>query len=203
MSRYAKTFRGSEIRLPGPLALIREGATDTALAWYSNAGLSVAEFAKARDLDPGYVADVTAILSPRVTVKRNGELASRYLSDPHGDGVLLQVVPSVASAIRYHAAHRAELGTEAIRGDKTRNFSYAIQGDASAVVVDVWTVRGLGWTDKRIGKRVYREAVAVVRSLAKRAGLTPREAQAALWYGTRARYGYKGASNSGNLVLPV
>lgn len=190
MSRYAKSFRGSEIRLPGPAALIREGLEITSGAaadWYTRAARSAEVFAFDVGAPTSQVCDVLGVTSPRVSVRRNVALTRRYFEGTLDRAGLL---PATAAAL----AHWEDRGrvTDAIRGDKTRSFSRAIQGDASAVVVDVWTVRGLGWTDRRIGRRVYKRAAAVLRGLATREGLTPAAAQAALWYGVRGRHGYLG-----------
>lgn len=185
MSTYDKTHRGREIKLPGPLALIREGSSPVSLSWYSAAGASIAAYADERGLSIPLVASVVAVTSPRVTVGGNVKLARRFLETGSRKGMMA----STRAALDHY------LETGEIRGPKTGAFALALQGDASAVVVDVWTVRGLGWTKKNVSKRVYREASAVVRSLATKAGLAPREAQAALWYGTRARYGMQGGGD--------
>ncbi len=186
MSKYTKTFRGATVKLPSPSALIREGSSAESLDWYADAGAECGRYATDKGHEVSHVADVLAITSPRVTVRRNCELAMAYLATGSTAGLL----PSTRAALaNWEASGRR---TDAIRGDKTRSFSLAIQGDTSAVVVDVWTVRGLGLGGRNVNRGLYRKASATVRRLATRAGITPRAAQAALWYGTRARFGYSG-----------
>jgi len=85
---------------------------------------------------------------------------------------------------------------------KRHNFYKALTGDTNAVVLDVWGMRALGWYKRsEDGKPVltkkgevqefevtdwrYDHFEALVRSTADALGITPRQAQAALWAGTK------------------
>ena len=188
MSQYTATHRGNAVTLPGPLALIEAGRSDRAVSWYDLAGRSVRAFAEKVGETPEHVASVLAITSPRVSVAHNVALTRAFFEV----GALPPLPASRAALANYLAGPQ---DPARIRGDKTRNFALAILGDVDAVVVDVWTVRGLGWADRRIGRKVYRKAAATLRALGTRAGLDARDAQAALWYGTRAAYGRGGGQD--------
>ena len=167
---------------PGPLHYLNAGLSGPgardALNWYDDVRegceLAAAEYGRTVK----YVASVVAVLSPRVHVSRNALLARAYLASGSTAGVL----GSVRASLENFEA------TGTIRGPKTRAFAAAILGDSSAVVVDVWVQRALGgvWEAERMEGKRYDRAARVVRSLAGRVGVSPREAQAALWYGVRA-----------------
>ena len=175
---YSSESRGKAPTLPGPLALAREGADGA--SWYADATASIERYAAEHGHSVATVADVLALTSPRQTVTRNVQLAHAYLSTGSTAGTL----PSVAAAL----AHWESTGI--IRGGKTGPFSLALQGDSNAVVVDVWMFRAFGLDWPSMTPKRYREAARRVRGIATRAGMTPRDCQAAVWVATRRRYGY-------------
>jgi hypothetical protein len=180
---YPVEWRGSAPTLPGPLALAREGCAG--LGWYPAATAEVSRFAAARGLPMATVADVLALTSPRQSVRRSVQLAVAYLDK----GTLTGTLPNVQAAI----AHWERTGV--IRGDKTAAFSRALQGDTDAVVVDVWVFRALGLDYPNMTPKRYRSAAIRIKGLATRWGQNPRDTQAAIWVGVRARYGLHGHNN--------
>ena len=199
MSMYTKSHNGNAPTLPSITTLIREGlalAPDS-VDWYKDAGDACAAFAADMGYEFLHVVGVLSITSPRVTVKRNVELCTLYLSGDIGEtpaGHVSGLLPSTEAALAHWEASGRD--NSAIRGDKTRNFALAIAGDESAVVVDVWTVRGMQLTHKTLTSKRYRAAAASLARIGKRAGVSPAAAQAALWYGTRARYGRTGGTST-------
>ena len=169
-----------------PLAYMRAGLSGPcaglALDWYDDVREGCEAFSAAHGLPLERVAGVLAVTSPRVQVERNAVLAKRVLLDGVGafDGL-----PSVRVSLRRY------LDTGEIRGPKVGAFYRAILGDSAAVVVDTWVQRGLGHEGRMEGRR-YKRAADAVRSLSGRCGVTPREGQAALWYGARAAAGWTG-----------
>jgi hypothetical protein len=103
---------------------------------------------------------------------------------------------------------------------KRYNFVQALLGDHTAVVLDVWGMRAMGWYDsKRSGEPIlkrkkvngeYRDIVnefdvtdtrynlyeEYVRELSRVSGLTPRQVQAAQWASTKTTWGHKGWTSS-------
>ena len=158
-------------------------------SWYADAGESIARYALRHDLPFRRVCDVVAILSPRVQVTRNAELAHAYLQGLPMRGVMRSRVKALAAYER----------TGAFNGPKVNAFSKALQGDPNAVVVDAWVVRALGHGDAAKGPG-YERIADRVRSLAKGLGWPPAETQAALWCGTRSLVGYGG--DYGDLRMP-
>ena len=184
---YTTSFRGETVRLPGPLALAREGASGA--GWYDSANVSIRAFCDRTGYDVARVCDVLALTSPRVTVRRNVSLALAYLATGSAPGI----VPSVRAALAHYEA------TGVIRGLKTSAFARALAGDVDAVVIDVWMWRALGLDWPSVTPKRYRRAAATVRGIATRADMTPAATQAAIWVATRQRYGYV---THAPLVLP-
>jgi len=83
------------------------------------------------------------------------------------------------------AVHRKML-REAVNGEtfgneKIQNFYKALNGDENAVVIDRWMARIMGFKKEVLAPSQYRFAVEIVKDLARDAGVTPRQFQAALW----------------------
>lgn len=171
-------------RLPGPMQLARNG--EHGRAWYDRAKASVESYASARGHDPDRVADILAITSPRVHVKRNIGITRMYMAQ--------QPLKGVMRGIKAALIHYEETGE--IRGPKTGAFARAIKGDSSAVVIDVWMIRAFGGdASKGINLGTYRSYANRVRSIAGRLGWSNAHTQAAIWTGVRAAYGFHGASD--------
>jgi len=140
--------------------------------WYDETREAVTDLAYILDVQPQYLADVLAITSPRVQVRRNIRIAVRYIKEGTLDGVL----PGVRTAL----AHYEETGE--IRGPKTSAFAAALMGDPEAIVLDVWMARALGVDQAKFSSaKVRREAERRVRKVARRLGWAPAQVQAAIW----------------------
>jgi len=180
-----------------PLRYMRAGLSgpgaSEALGWYADVLDGVETYLDRTGLPvPVETAvGVLSVTSPRVTVLHNAR---------HTDAVLRRLAagedpteaPGLLPSVRASLEHYLDTGR--IRGPKTHAFARAIAGDTDAVVVDVWVQRGLGHEGEMRGRR-YKRAAAVVRGLASRLGVSPREGQAALWYGARAAAGAGGGTS--------
>ena len=157
------------------------------------------------------LADVVALTSPRVQVRRNMVLAVRYLQDREHWRTRdtpelareLGVIRSTAAALRHWEA------TGRIRGPKTRAFARALQGDPTALVLDVWMARALGVAQAKVNQKLpAAKAAQRVGKVARDLGWTVAETQAAIWAGTipthrnaAGRRQYQEAPGLGELLL--
>lgn len=201
MSESAKTygsrsFRGKEPTLPSVIRMAREGAHGS--EWYDQARVSIERYADQHGTSVKRVADILSILSPRVHVSRSVSMAHHYI-------VTGSAQPGTMSDRVRALAKYEETGS--FGGLKVNAFSRALQGDPDAVVVDVWMIRAYGraeeWVTDRghvnVTPKRYRLIRSLIRGTATRSGMSPAAAQAAIWTGIRARYGYV---NAGDLVMP-
>jgi hypothetical protein len=173
MTHWSKNFRRP--RRFSELARAHDYGRD----WYRESGANLASYAESIGQPVNRVADVVAILSPRVTVARNIQYARAYLEHGKLDGVMLQ---------RQRALAEYE-NTGRFGGNKVNAFSKALQGDANAVVIDAWILRL--WGIKAISTDLqYRRLATRLRLVASALHWPAAEAQAALWCGTRSLCGF-------------
>jgi len=149
--------------------------------WYRQARCIIARIAQLSGFDPGRIADVVAITSPRVSVTRNMAVALAYLMD----GILLG---DIARSTRVAMAHYEATGE--IRGPKTSAFAKALRGDDDALVIDTHIARAFGYEPRVARSKYVHQAIGkVVTMIARRRKWTIVEAQAAIWAGYyRAEY---------------
>lgn len=82
----------------------------------------------------------------------------------------------------YLTALKAEMhGFDALRGLKTNAFARAIAGDKDAVVIDTWMMKAAGLSKDAPTRLQYRIMADLIRAVAPRYNLYPRDAQAAIW----------------------
>lgn len=140
--------------------------------WYNDTVPVVEAVAAGLGVSPKYLADVLAIMSPRVHVTRNIRIALTYITG----GGYAGVMPGVVQSLRYYE------DTTHIRGPKTSAFARALRGDKEAIVLDVWMGRALNVPQEKLGtKRVMQPANALVRRVGNSLGWAPAEVQAAIW----------------------
>jgi hypothetical protein len=164
--------------------LAREG--EDGRPWYTRQRSILRAYAESHAVDYGLLCDVTAVLSPRTTVRGNGRLAALYLQGAPPNK--LPCIPNARAALTHY------LDTGKIRGPKTSAFARALRGDDDAIVLDVWMARAMGIEQSTLsGKQYHREAKRIQRA-ARRLGWPPVESQAAIWLATRRRHGMHGAS---------
>lgn len=143
--------------------------------WYDDAQAQVVECAAQLGVTPRRFADILALTSPRVTVTRNVRAAIHYIRT--GKPIEGTIKGTRAALVHYEL-------TGEIRGPKTSAFAKALLGDSQAVVLDVWMSVAFS-VPQRDFDHPIRHAYwcSVVRTVGELAGLTPIQAQAAIWGG--------------------
>ena len=154
--------------------------------WYERAHASINEFASVCQIDSYHVANVTAILSPRLQVARNAKLAVQYLTTDNTQGIMKGRITALNNYVR--------TGAVAMTGQKVRNFAANLNGDFSRVTIDVWACRSFGVDydgpdSPAKSDAIYATMAGRYTRLASRFGMSPAGFQAMVWFGIRAEYG--------------
>ena len=126
-------------------------------------------------------ADVLAVTSPRLAVRRNVRVALHYMRTG-------EWLTAVIYATRCAMLHYEETGE--IRGRKTSAFAAAIKGDLDAIVLDTWMAKAFE-IEQRLFERVpiRRECELRIQRAARECGYHPAQCQAAVWAGIVLRAG--------------
>lgn len=141
--------------------------------WYSVARREVLKASALLDVPPWYYADILAIFSPRVSVKRNIRLANYYLA-------VGEFHPTTLKTTRSAVEHYEDTG--AIRGPKTAQFARAILGQSDAIVLDVWMARAFRVPQREFSRPAVRaKCEQRIRKVATALGWTACEVQSAVW----------------------
>lgn len=152
--------------------------------WYTEGVPALETAAGVLGVSTDVLADVIALTSPRVSVRRNMGLAVRYLRrretlrklDSHALGRALGCLPGVGASLLHWEA------TGQIRGKKTGPFSLAVQGDPNALVLDTWMSKVLGVDQSKLFRKANHAKITKrFEATARRLGWTVAETQAAVW----------------------
>ena len=147
--------------------------------------------------DAGLITDFIAITSAGARLNVNiGFGLKAYAQYKLGEDFSAGRRPNNMRKALRNAVKNHEDGTNLpIGGDKISNFSAALKGDPNAVVLDLWMARELGIkqtpAQKKAGTSVdftdaqYRRYENIIKEVAFDMGVTPRQAQAAIWFGIR------------------
>lgn len=159
--------------------LARENAA--AANWYNLATAEIAEVCSAENWDVVRFTGILSVTSPRVSVRRNARITLHYFSTGE---LLANVMRSIRRSVeRFNA-------TGEIVGQKTNAFNAALLGDNSAIVLDVHMADLFGVEQRYLSaKRTRQPLQDIVRRVAERVRMTPRDCQAALWAGQVKRRG--------------
>jgi hypothetical protein len=133
--------------------------------------------------DAPIMANLIAATSNNSTVKSNLTLAlkayAQHKADPEApiEGLMKTLLPAVQKS----------LAGEELNGRKVHAFSKALLGDPDAVVVDRWMMRAFGFKGDVPTASQYDVIEHAIKDMAKKQGITPREAQAQLWFGVKGK----------------
>jgi len=158
------------------LALQGEGGRH----WYRAAERAIRSESERVGVTPERFANILAITSPRVKVRRNWTLTVQYLMS----GSLEGIMKSSRAALAHYEA------TGEIRGPKTGPFARAVLGDRLAVVLDTWMARAFNVEHRRFASAAIREECSRrIQAAAGILGWSPAEVQAAVWTAVVVRAG--------------
>jgi len=190
----AAKLRHATARVEGWLATATADDIALGLRWYGDAHAIARELSResGRRLTIRQCAGVIAALSPRCQWGANvagARAMVRAATAGESEPVVAGTRDNRAKgwAIANGADPDAVLG-----GPKVRAFWANIIGDVEAVTVDVWAARACEGRENPTAPtgRRYRLCAETYRRAAGRFGLTPRDAQAAVWTIYRRTHGY-------------
>lgn len=128
--------------------------------------------------DATLMGELLAVTSANTTVKANCTLALKAYGQIKRGEALGGFLPGVyKNIIRIMTGRRPT-------GAKIQSFAGALLGDTDAVVVDRWMLRAYGYPN--LTPKRTKDIVEDVRKRASEAGVTPRQYQAAVWFGIKA-----------------
>jgi len=124
-----------------------------------------------------------AATSPRKSFDQNVKLATKVLAAYKRGGE--EEIGTVRGLMMTHMPNvKRAIAGEEIQGPKVTAFLQALRGDPNAVTIDSHMLRAFGFAETRRGsEELIGSLKAAVTALAKEAGVTPREYQAAVWVG--------------------
>jgi len=150
--------------------------------WYDDAREFIITECERHGWDHDDFINVLAVISPRMSVKRNWDLTVAYFETgklPRG---------GVIKSTRVALAHYRKTGE--IRGPKTSAFARALHGDTTALVLDTWMARALDVPHSRVTTKANMlVALKLMTEVANRNGISVRDAQAAVWAGVCRSWG--------------
>jgi hypothetical protein len=118
--------------------------------------------------------------SINATVKSNATLAMKAYAQWKSGEPFKGYLPAVIAELNRVAADKP------LAGRKLDNFRKAIIGDPDAVVVDRWMLRAFGMDgEKGATPHSYDLVEHAVKQMAQQHGVTPRQMQAAIWFGVK------------------
>jgi len=147
--------------------------------WYQRATEEIVKICARENWDVVEFTKKLAILSPQVAIRRNVRMALEYVGNGRHMG-------NTMKSIRRSLEIFEETGK--IGGNKVPEFALALLGDDDAIVLDTWMAKAIVREPEPSVKHFARKATkaaaqVLVRKVAKRLGITPRECQAAIWSG--------------------
>lgn len=145
---------------------------EQATTWYLDAQRIAEQVANNLDTTLEVGAAIVAAFSPRERWTINISKALAYSLGLTVRGL----------QVNYDAAERCKRqGIAGLNGPKTIAFAKAISGDTTAVVIDIWMMRGAGITKDSPTAKQYWIIADCVNELAFAIGLTPRTTQVLIW----------------------
>jgi hypothetical protein len=148
------------------------------MGWYDQSAKELKEmFGKDAELVAGFLTAT----SVNATIKSNATLGLKAYRQWKAGEPFEGFLPAVKKEL-----NRVANG-EPLSGRKLDNFRKALIGDPDAVVVDRWMLRAFGVKGNGATQAQYDLIEDAVRQMAKDKGVTPRQMQAAIWYGIKSQ----------------
>lgn len=154
---------------------VRNGL-DFGTDWYQRANQNVVCLAKSVGVSPADMALALAAFSPRVHVSRSIKMAIEFFENDRQQ-------PAGSMAMVYKTC-LVGLENGFLKGPKTENFRRALMLDGSALVLDVWTCRGLRVDPaKAYQKRFLSRIESRFENASQAFGLSTAQVQSCQWVG--------------------
>ncbi len=155
-----------------------------ALTWYSDATKLIQQlYGKHWQL----FVDVLAATSPRQAVKRNWRqtvaIIAAYIDRANRPNRFADLLCGVMSS-QLDNVIRALQGIP-LSGPKVSRFAENLKGNLDTVTIDTWICRAYGIDSNKLSSSLYRRLERKIQTDAKKAGTTPADYQAVLWYAVR------------------
>ena len=157
-------------------------------SWYEVSSQDITKYASQFGLSADFVADIVAILSPRIQVSRNARLAHQFITTDNTAGIMGARLDAIE--------HYRKTGQVSQSGQKVRNFSANLRGNFDLVTIDVWMSRAMGVSYEGVNSpaksdAIYAKMAGKVTRLASRFGLSAASLQACIWSGIRQEHGIR------------
>lgn len=148
--------------------------------WYDTAIADIDYICTQEQWEPQHFVSVLAILSPRVSVRRNCRAAFVYCGQEQA--FFANTLPNVRQSLETY------LASGVVGGHKVPYFRNALLGDTESVTLDSWMAYALLACEAPHIKYFRRKAtfyaaVKLVTRVGELLSLSPRDAQAAIWCG--------------------
>ena len=178
------------------------------MKWYQAANLTITKAAESMGMEPWRLAGLLAATSPSKSVEASVKVAFGLIKDAQAAGGQLSE-EQIRESIKRHSGLEADMGNairvmqatteqemyDALSGLKVTAFAKALQGNLNEVVGDTLMARAYGIYNQRMSNKAeFLASTIVIRKLAQRMGITPAEAQAAIWVVSRTTSGRVSAS---------
>lgn len=132
--------------------------------------------------DPRILFDFLAATSMNATIESNVKNFFKALAQYQQGKPFRGFMPNVIIYLNLSASGKEFPDS----GRKVKNFTKAMQGSKSAIVVDIWVMRAFGIRDRRTpGNKIYNQIEEYYQEQAPLLGWEPREMCAATWSGIR------------------
>ena len=157
---------------------------ETAESFYVSACADLNTFSEITGIERELVGDITAMLSPRVDVRRANKMAAEFLLNGSTEGIMAQRLGAIDNYLR-----QASEGTRQLTqtpGSKVDLFARNLNGDFDSICCDVWIFR-LFLPDEEYSPTPakYQAIEGRIRELATAFGMSNAACQSTLWSAIR------------------